>query len=233
MSAITLSSEQRIHLAQITLVAILFVAIASNTHAGPLVGVNPVPSSGPYLGDNENNDTITVGDSNNPVPITLDPTPSGAPWIKQFQVNRDGQGWSPGQSVTVEEWITFPPTSTLRPTDWHEDILPATGANDNFQWGGGSILIGTSTYPGVLSTNGKSIWFDFPPIPPSAPPVRIQKTIVWTDGVITPDQNGSPNNIYTITVREQPSIPEPGTMLLAWLAVLSTVLSGSRTRPQP
>ncbi len=186
-------------------------------HAGILVGINPLPPPGPYVGDDNNDDMIMVGTPSQPYAITLDP--NGTPWTKQFTINRDGQGWAPGQTVTVMELLTFPPTSTLRPTDWHETILPVTGPNSNFRWGGGTILIGTSTYQATLSGDGKSIWFDFPPIPPSAPPVKITKTLVWTDGVITPDQNGSPNNIYTITVSEQPSVPEPNTIVMTSLVI--------------
>ncbi len=208
--------------------AILYVN-GGGAQGGTLVGINPLPSPGPYVGDNNNDDMIMVGTPSSPIPITLDP--NGTAWTKQFQVNRDGQGWAPGQTVTVMELLTFPPTSTLRPTDWHETILPATGPNSNFQWGGGSILIGTSTYPATLSGDGKSIWFDFPPIPPSAPPAKITKTLVWTDGVITPDQNGSPNNIYTITVSEQPSVPEPGAFVMACVMIASMAVA-TRSRPK-
>ena len=224
----TISIASRTLFARAALISALCIVSASGTKAGVLVGINPLPSPGPYSGDDNNGDMITVGTPSEPIPIT--PDPSGSAWIKQFTINRDGQGWSPGQTVTVMEWLTFPPTSTLRPTDWHETILPTTGPNSNFEWGGGSILIGTSTYPATLSGDGKSIWFDFPPIPPSAPPAKITKTLVWTDGVITPDQNGSPNNIYTVTVSEQPSVPEPSAFVLAVLSIVGLKMATRRPR---
>ncbi len=207
--------------------AILFVT-GGSAQGGTLVGISPLPPPGPYVGDNDNDDMVTVGSPSEPVGITLDP--NGSPWVKTFQLNRDGQGWFPGQTVTVMESLIFPPTSTLRPTDWHETILPATGPNDNFVWGGGTIVIGTSTYQATLGGGGKSIWFDFPPISPSSPPVKITKTLVWTDGVITPDQNGSPNNIYTITVSEQPSVPEPSTLLLMGAMLTGLLATQRRTK---
>lgn len=165
-----------------------------------------------------------VGTATEPIPVVLDP--SGPAWTKQFTINRDGQGWSPTgplSMVNVMEWLTFPPgTTTLRPTDWHETIVPTAGDGTDFKWAGGSILIGTSTYPATVSGDGKSIWFDFPPIPPSAPPVKINKDLMWIGGVITPGPNGSNN--YVITVTEQPSVPEPSTVVLVSVMVAGMAL---------
>lgn len=199
---------------------LLFLS-AQFAQAGILVGINPVPPPGPYVGDDNNGDMIMVGSPSEPIPITPDPT--GSAWAKQFVINRDGQGWSPGQTVQVMEWLTFPPTSTVRPTDWHETINPTAGDGANFQWGGGSILIGTNTYPSTQSPDGRSIWFDFPPISPSSPPVKITKNLVWTDGVITPGPNGSNN--YVITVIEQPSVPEPSTIVVLGVAAIGMVMT--------
>ncbi len=228
MSRIRVSPNRRFGLWCFALASVGYFLIISSVQAGTLVGINPSPPPGPYLGDDNNADKVTVGSSNNPIAITLDP--SGSPWNKQFTINRDGQGWAPGNTVSVMEWLTFPPTSTLRPTDWHETIDPSTGDGGNFQWGtGGSILIGTSTYPATLSGDGKSIWFDFPPISLSSPPVVINKTLVWTGGVITPGPNGTNN--YVINISEQPSVPEPSSLIMASLTIAGLAML-TRCRPK-
>ena len=201
--------------------------------AGTVVGVgqDPPPPMGPFTGS----DMIMVGSPDQPIPIVVDPTTT-TPWMKQFVINRDGMGWAtdgPLSMVTVMESIIFPPSTTggttsPRPIDWHEDIDPSVGDGGSFKWAGGSILIGTASYPGTTSTDGKSIWFDFPPIPPSAPPVKITKTLMWTGGVITPGPNGQ--NDYIVKINERPSVPEPASIALAgWLlaATVSCAIAGA------
>ncbi len=198
--------------------------IVGSAHAGVLIGINPVPPPGPYVGDDNNDDMIMVGSPTDPVPIQVDP--SGSAWTKQFVINRDGQGWFPGQSVTVMEWLTFPP-STLQPIDWHETIDPTSGDGGNFQWAGGSILIGPNSYPSTQSPDGKSISFDFPPIQPSDP-VKITKNLVWTGDTITPGLEGQNN--YVITITEQPTIrqtPEP-TAFVVWGLVVAGIAVAAR-----
>jgi hypothetical protein len=201
---------------------------STSARAGQLVGINPLPSPGPYTGNNDNEDMIMVGSPSDPVAITLDP--NGTAWTKQFVINRDGQGWSttgPQSMVTVMETLVFPPSSTLRPSDWHETIVPTPGDGGSFKWAGGSILIGTASYPGTTSADGKEIWFEFPPIPPTAPPVKITKNLMWAGGVITPGPIGQNN--YVVTVREQPSIPEPATLALLSLAALAAAAVRTRS----
>jgi hypothetical protein len=122
--------------------------------------------------------------------------------------------------VNVMEWITFPPTT--RPTgvvDWHEDIVVDPSAPDgaNFKWAGGMIITPFGTFPGITSTDRKSIWFDFPPMPPGVP-FKISKDLMWTGGVITPGPNGTNN--YIIKINERPSTPEPSAVTLAALALI-------------
>jgi hypothetical protein len=209
----------------LAIVAGAFFAIAScEAIAGQQVGVgqDPAPPMGPFFGT----DMIMIGTPSEPASITLDPTTT-TPWMKTFVLNRDGLGWAtdgPLSMALVMESIAFPPstipggTTSPRPSDWHEDIDPTVGDGGSFKWAGGSILIGTATYPGMTSTDGKSIWFSFPPIPPSAPPVKITKQLMWTGGVITPGPNGSNN--YTIKINERPSVPEPSTLALVGAGLL-------------
>lgn len=199
----------------------VLLLLAAPVQAGMQIGVTqdpPLPM-GPFLGDDNNEDMIMVGNPSQPIVVTPDPS-STTPWMKQFVINRDGQGWSPGTSgpnsmVSVMEFITFPPTS-VPVVDWHEDIDPTVGDGGNFKWAGGSIDTPLGSFPGATSTDGRSIWFEFPPLPPGVP-IKITKNLMWNDGVITPGPNGSNN--YIIKINERPSIPEPSTLLLASLGL--------------
>jgi hypothetical protein len=161
---------------------------------------------------------VIVGTTDDPIDITIDPT--GPAWDKDFTINRDGQGWFPGQTVTVNEVIRFLPTTenSALPADWHEVIDTSTGDGGNFVWGTGSILVlapTPGTFPGSISSDGGSISFDFPQLPiPSE--ISITKTLVWTGGVITPGPNGT--NDYHVHVTERPS-PEPSTLALAGIGL--------------
>ena len=213
------------------LVVIAVLQLASlPAFAGTIIGVGqtPPPPMGPFIGDDDNEDMIMVGSLTNPIPITPDPS-STVPWMKQFVINRDGQGWSssgPNSMVTVMEVFAFTPT-TLPIIDWHEDIDPTVGDGGMFKWAGGTITTPEGTFPGLTGTDGKSIWFDFPPVPPGAP-IKVTKQLMWIGppSVVTPGPNGTNN--YIIKVNERPSIPEPcsGTLL----GIATAGLLGRRLR---
>jgi hypothetical protein len=207
------------------IVCSILMSLGSSAHAGTIIGVSqsPPPPMGPFVSDDNNNDMIMVGSESGPIPIAPDPSTT-TPWMKQFVINRDGQGWSPTgplSMVNVMEWITFPPTTAPFPiVDWHEDIVVDPTAPDGatFKWAGGTITTPLGTFPGTTSTDGKSIWFDFPPMPPGIP-FKISKDLMWTGGVITPGQNGTNN--YIIKINERPSTPEPSSAMLVALALVS------------
>ncbi|QEG37564.1 PEP-CTERM sorting domain-containing protein [Bythopirellula goksoeyrii] len=212
----------------LALVGSLLLCLTATASAGTVIGVSqdPPPPMGPFVGDNENEDMIMVGDPSNPIPITPDPETDN-PWMKQFIINRDGQGWStsgPGSMVSVMEFITLgPPTSSHPVTivDWHEDIDPTVGDGGLFKWAGGVIETPVGAFPGMTSTDGLSIWFEFPPLPPGAV-FKITKNLMFNgSGPITPGPNGE--NDYLIKVNERPSIPEPSSLLLGGLALLGAV----------
>jgi PEP-CTERM motif len=205
------------------LVTMAFAASATTARAGTLIGVSqdpPPPMT--FVADNNNDDMIMVGGPTNPVPITPDPTTT-TPWMKIFTINRDGQGWStsgPLSMVSVMEFITLTPsplpgTTFPRVVDWHEDIDPTFGDGGMFKWAGGVIDTPFGPFPGTTSADGKSIWFEFPPLPPGLP-FKITKNLMWTGGVITPGQAGTNN--YVIKINERPSVPEPATLVLVGLA---------------
>ncbi len=217
---------ERIALASVVMIVLIaagMVAIGTEARGETLYGVGPGAPIGPFVADASTNDTVIVGTIDNPIPILIDPT--GKPWDKIFTINRDGKGWAPGQSVTVTETIQFVPSTgtTVLPADWHEYIDPSYGDGGNFAWGSGSITVIAPTsgiYPAIIGSDPTSISFDFPPLPiPSE--IQITKTLVWTDGVITPGPNGSNN--YTIHVTERPS-PEPSTLTLAGIAVAALLV---------
>jgi hypothetical protein len=183
---------------------------------------------GPFRGDDSLDDKILIGAAG-PIPITVDTSPSAPAWMKILEINRDGQGWSPTgplSMVNIMEFIVIQPssTSTQPIVDWHEDIDPNFGDGANFKWAGGAIDIpGLGSFPGMVSPDGKSIWFDFPPLQPGVP-FMINKDLMWNGPVITPGQNGTNN--YVVKINERPSIPEPsalygltaGLLGLAWLS---------------
>lgn len=222
-------------LSQTVVAFLFFVAVGSFcsvTFAGVLIGVgqDPPPPMGPFFGDDNNDDMIMVGSPSGPIPIVPDPN-STAPWMKLFTINRDGQGWSetgPLSMVNVMEFITFPPTTSPPIVDWHEDIVPdpTFPDSDRFKWAGGSILTPNGSFPGMVSPDGKSIWFEFPPLPPGIP-IKITKDLMWTGGTITPGPTGTNN--YTIKINERPSIPEPGGVALTALAFIGCA-AGLRRR---
>lgn len=198
----------------------VLLLLVGTAWAGTQIGVlnDPPLPMGPFIGDDGNDDMIMVGSPSQPIVVTPDPS-STTPWMKQFVINRDGQGWSPSgplSMVSVMEFITFPPT-TVPIVDWHEDIDPTVGDGANFKWAGGTIETPLGIFPGGTSTDGQSIWFEFPPLPPLLP-IKISKQLMWTGGVITPGPTGTNN--YIIKVNERPSIPEPSSTFLAMTAIM-------------
>lgn len=199
----------------------LFVAESS---AGQIIGVSqdpPLPMT--FVGDDSNDDMIVVGTPSNPIVVVPDGSTTN-PWMKIFTVNRDHQGWSetgPGSMVNVMEFITFPPTSTLPVVDWHEDIDPTFGDGAKFKWAGGTIMTSGGVFPGMVSPDGKSIWFDFPPTPPGTP-IKITKNLMWIGppAVVTPGPVGTNN--YTIKINERPSVPEPSGIVLSLFAIVAS-----------
>lgn len=215
----------------------LAVLAGAESFAGTLVGVgsDPPPPMGPFVGNDDLEDMIMVGDPSNPVPIVV--VTEGPAWMKEFVINRDGQGWAtdgPRSMVSVMEFITFVPDPTglppVLPRDWHEDIDPTVGDGHLFKWAGGVIeilgLVPPIAVPGMVSADGKSIWFDFPPLPPGTT-IKITKQLMYAGtGPITPGPTGENN--YRIKVNERPSVPEPGTLVLAGLAMAGAALFARR-----
>ena len=170
---------------------------------------------------------VMIGTLENPIHITVDESPTAPPWIKDIILNRDGIGWGSGgptNMATIMEVITIDPssTSTHGITDWHEDIDPTAGFGSLLKWAGGiiEILPGGPAFPGMVSADGKSIWFEFPPLP--APVTfKITKTLMWLGDTITPGPNGQ--NDYPLRISERPSIPEPSSIVLAGMALLGMI----------
>jgi PEP-CTERM motif len=209
----------------------LFIFVpGSEIVAGVLIGIESsfATPTGPFMGNDSQNDSINVGTLTFPIPVQ--PKIGGNPWVKEFVVNRDGQGWStsgPDSMITITEALSINGVNTLNPLapprviDWHEDIDPTFGDGANFKWVGGTLTIPgpigvvPGPYTGTVSADGKSIWFDFPPLP--IVPILITKQLMWAGaGPITPGPNGT--NTYRISVIERPSVPEPTSLLLAGLA---------------
>ncbi|HYJ15243.1 MAG TPA: PEP-CTERM sorting domain-containing protein [Candidatus Limnocylindria bacterium] len=233
MNATILNFQLRsLRLVAATAVVILLVG-PSNVLAGPLIGVgqNPAPPAGPFLGNDSQNDTITVGNSTSGR-ISIVPDSNGPAWVKEF-VNRDGQGWSttgPQSMVTVDEFILFSASNILNPFgdpriyDWHEVIDPTFEDGANFKWAGGTFEFqgpSAPSFPGTVSLDGKSIWFDFPAGAALFAPIRITKQLMWTGPAVTPGANGT--NEYRIRIVEQPSVPEPTSLMIACLAIVGTI----------
>ncbi|MEX0641536.1 MAG: PEP-CTERM sorting domain-containing protein [Pirellulales bacterium] len=233
------SMQGRIFMSLVVLTSAALFTITTSAQAGTLIGVGGEPPMGPFTGT----EMIMVGSTEQPIPIV--PDPNAPPWMKQFVIERQGIGWpgpppegqppNPGNMVGVMETIVFGPstfpgsTAPIHPIDWHEDIDPTVGDGANFKWTGGSIEIpagsGTS-YPGEVGPDGKSIWFNFPPVPPGTP-IKINKQLMWNGGVVT---GSDPDNTYIIKINERPSIPEPTSLMLASVVLAGAMVLRRRSR---
>lgn len=240
MSAHFLSPHRQRVRCRFALASAILLAITTPLHAGTLIGVGTDP---PLPMNFTGQEMIMVGAPT--APVTVIPELTGPPWMKQFTINRQGIGWpgppapgqppNPGNMVGVMEFITFGPstypgsTVPIRPVDWHEDIDPTVGDGADFKWAGGSIEVpmGSPPIPGVISADGKSIWFNFPPAPPGLP-IKVNKQLMWNGGVVT---GSDPDNTYIIKINERPSVPEPATLWLGGLALAAGVLQRRRQQP--
>jgi hypothetical protein len=147
---------------------------------------------------------------NGPAPITISADPGAPNWIKLLLL--------PDQPFTVPFSTEFLVTETLHVgpgpewRDWHQSIV-----TDGWDWLGGTLTAGTQVVPGTPSDGDgdgikESITFVFDPLPPSTD-VTIEKTIhcAIIGGLCTgePTPRG-----FGIVVRQFPTVPEPGTLLL-------------------
>lgn len=204
---------------------------AATASAGPLVGVGNNPPSGPYFAEE---DIIQIGDEEFPVPVV--PVPVGPPWIKDLVMDRDGKGWSsegPNSMVKIQEYIGIhphPDYPNLPISNWHETIDPDYGDGADFKWAGGTITTPDGTFPGAVSDDGSTIEFEFPPLLlPSV--IMIDKDIMWNgSGPVT--GTGPPGSlIYNVRIIEQPSVPEPSSLVLAGLGLLGLAAFVRRKKP--
>lgn len=226
----------------LTVAAVTF-GFAPKVFAGLLIGVEQsiFTPTGPFVGDDAQDDNISVGSLTFPIPVQ--PKIGADPWVKEFVVNRDGQGWStsgPDSMITITEALSIHgvdpnnPLALPRVIDWHEDIDPTAGDGANFKWVGGTLTIPgpieivPGPYAGTVSADGKSIWFDFPPLP--IVPILITKQLMWAGPEpVMPGPDGTNN--YRIFVSERPSItPEPASAVLLAACVLGAVLFARRER---
>jgi hypothetical protein len=138
-----------------------------------------------------------------PIPITADP--GAPPWIKQLLLPGDED--VPGGSVfVVLEFLHVDGGPAW--TDWHEEILTPGWAWSNEA----AILLGQfpalGLAPGLevsLSSDLRTIWFDFDPVPPGTDFV-VFKLIGCANS-----QGCEPQPIF---IAEFPTIPEPASLLL-------------------
>jgi hypothetical protein len=219
-------------------VAVIIVTGAQTASAGMLLGFagDPAPPFGPFVGDDNNNDRVSIFSPVGFALLRIDE--HGSPWRKELIVNRDGQGWSTSgdnSMFTLAENVDIEPFNMSNPfgqphiTDWHEVIDTTVGDGANFKWAGGFLAVGPSNiYPGAVSADGKTISFDPAPIPVFAP-FGVTKQLMWSGPATTPGPNGT--NTYHIFVDEIPSgTPEPSGLCLAIVGLIWPLLRwrGSR-----
>jgi hypothetical protein len=201
--------------------------VAQSTYAGMLLGfaADPAPPPGPFVGDDNNNDLVSIFSPVGFALLKIDE--HGSPWRKELVVNRDGQGWSTSgdnstfnliENVDIEPHDMSNIFGQPHVTDWHEVIDTTVGDGANFKWTVGNLFLGPTTIPGVVSADGKTISFD-PAVIPVFAPFQIRKQLMWAGPPVTPGPNGT--NTYHIFVNEIPSgTPEPNTLCLAALGLL-------------
>ncbi len=144
--------------------------------------------------------------------------PSLPPWEKSFVIP-GGITIVPGQVFPIWEHITVDPGPTgLVPTDWHE-VIHGASFNQPFGWGpGGSLIIHNTgeTVPGDVSPDGSEINFD--PITSTSPSLGLIDMWIHKELVFNGPTVLTPGLPITVTVWEEPTVPEPASMALATLA---------------
>lgn len=224
------------------LAAIGGLATCSPAAAGVIIGVEShfATPTGPFFGNDVQADTVAIGSLASPIPIF--PKIGAAAWPKEIVINRDGQGWStsgPDSMFNVVEALSInglDPINPLAPPrviDWHVDIDQTFGDGANFKLVGGKLRIPgpigvvPGPYTAAVSGDGKSLWFDFPPLP--IVPIEITQQLMWAgSGPVTPGPVGT--NTYRIRLLQRPSIPEPTTAMLLGLAIGGAAIVSRRHR---
>jgi hypothetical protein len=208
-------------------VAVIVVTVAPAASASLLLGFadSPAPPPGPFVGDDNNNDRVSIFSPVGAALLRIDE--HGSPWRKELVVNRDGQGWSASgdnSTFTLTENVDIEPhdmSNIFGPphiTDWHEVIDTTVGGGANFKWASGNMAIGPTIVSGAVSADGKTISFD-PAVIPVFAPFGVTKQLMWTGPPVTPGPNGT--NTYHIFVEEIPSgTPEPSGLCLAMLGLV-------------
>lgn len=228
------------------LTVLLFVGSVSAQMSGSPAGVGGDPPTGPFVfapGDGPNNPpmSMVMTPTGGPIPIYIDP--NSQPWTKTFQITPNSipaGGIQPGQVFGIWEKILIQPApvGTTIPklpfTDWHEQILDTSG-NLPFGWVGGELTIHDPAHPDMppplvgpilgmtTAADPRSIWFGpWPAVPvgPNGLPVWIHKQLRYL-GTQPITALPAPINII---VREHPTTPEPGSVVLAGLGGLATLV---------
>jgi hypothetical protein len=208
--------------------AVVF-AVAHSAFGSMMLGFagDPAPPPGPFVGDDNNNDLVSIFSPVGFALLKIDE--HGSPWRKELVVNRDGQGWSTSgdnstfnliENVDIEPHDMSNIFGPPHVTDWHEVIDTTVGDGANFKWvaGGLSFPPSSNSIPGTVSADGKTISFD-PAVIPVFAPFQVRKQLMWAGPATTPGPNGT--NTYHIFVDEVPSgTPEPSGLCLAMLGLL-------------
>jgi len=200
----------------LSIAVFLCMGLGTSAHAILLgVGGNPPVE----FGTEHIDIPIQVGTDTDPIDIDIDPT--GPDWVKDFFINITETGIDTGWGVQVSERIRLgagglvgvPPQGMA---DWHESIIGGENG-ENFEWApGGTIRIdGGDPISGNLSDNNKTLDFFFPVVYPdfdNLVELQIEKTLIWTGPPISATTGGT--NFLHVQIQQNPSIPEPSTLVL-------------------
>ena len=188
-------------------------------------GLHTDPAFDPTVGSNGG---WLIGFLNGqPAPPVITADPTAPNWLKVLQLPPT-RTFAFGTYLDLNEYLQVGPGPAW--TDWHERILTKGWewrAAGSFFTGGGNSVGGTTSDTdgdGVLDM----IEFEFPPLAPGNV-AAIQKQIGC---VIQTGCTGEAvaGHGFGIVVREHPTIPEPGTLLLAALALAGLGVSRFRSR---